>query len=109
MSGVRVVAQQRSNRHDEARSAKAALQSVTFHEGLLHDAELALSACESFDSRDVAPVGLDREKQARSNRFVLEKDRATTACAVLASEMRTGETAVVAEEVAQRLARLDGR
>src|SRR4051794_34265918 len=109
MSRIRVVAQECGDRHDEARGAESALQPVALHERLLDETELTLAASETFYGGDVAAVGLDGEEQARSNRFVLQQHGATPAGTMLAPQMRAREPAVVAQEVAQRLARLDVR
>src|SRR4051812_45255023 len=56
LQGTRVVAQQRRDRHDEARCAETALQTVCIPECRLNRRESAVRRAESFDRRDLALV-----------------------------------------------------
>ena len=62
---------------------------------------------EPFDRRDLRPVDLDRESEAGARAVAIQKHRAGTADAVLATDMSAGQTERVAEEVRQQQARLD--
>ena len=90
---VRVVAEERGHRHDEARRAEAALQAVAVAERRLHRGELAVGRGDSFDRRHLGAVGLDGEHETRAHRRAVEEHRARAAHAVLASEVRPGEAA----------------
>ena len=64
---------------------------------------------EAFDGRDRGAVGLDGEEQAGAHRVTVQEDGAGPADSVLAAEVGAGECAVLAEEVGEGLAGLDGR
>ena len=58
---------------------------------------------------DVAAVGLHGEHDAGAHRLAVEEHRAGAADAVLAADVRAGQTQLVPQEVAEQKARLDGR
>ena len=60
-----------------------------------------------FDGADALALGLHGEHQAGSDRLVVENHGACAADAVLAADMRAGEPALVADDIDQRLSRLD--
>jgi hypothetical protein len=49
----------------------------------------------------------DREHQAGANRFIVEQDRAGSAYTMFTTDMRSGQTKVMSQEIAQQQARLD--
>jgi len=53
------------------------------------------------------PVGLHGEHQAGANRLAIEQDRAGAADAVLAADMRAGQSEIVAKKIAEQQARFD--
>lgn len=57
--------------------------------------------------RILAPVALHREHQAGAHRLAVQHDRAGAAHAVLATNMRAGLAAIVANDVDQGTAGLD--
>ena len=57
--------------------------------------------------RDLVPVGLDGEHQARADGRAVEEDGAGAADAVLAAEMGAGEPDILAERVGEGPPRLD--
>jgi len=62
---------------------------------------------ETFDRPDALALCLDREHQAGPYRLIV-KDHGTCATdAVLATDMRPGQPAFVADDIGQRLSRLD--
>ena len=75
-------------------------------ERLLHGVQL-VAVCETFDRSDALALRLDREHQAGSYRVIVEDHGACTADAVLATDMRPGQPAFVADDIGQRLSRLD--
>ena len=106
---VGVVAQERRHRHDEPGRAEPALQAMAVAKRRLHRRQLAVGPGDALDRRDVGAVGLHREHQARAHRRAVDEHRARTAHAVLATEVRPGEAALLAQEVRERRARFDGR
>src|SRR5262245_28232622 len=55
---IRVVAEERGDRHDEPGRAEAALEPVIVAERGLHRRQLAVGAADALDGRDVGAVGL---------------------------------------------------
>ena len=78
-------------------------------ERLLDGGQLPSGRREPLDRRDLGPLGLHREHQARPHGGAVDEHRARAAHAVLAPEVGAGERAVLAEEVGERLAGLDER
>src|SRR5215472_18709761 len=62
---------------------------------------------ETFDRADALALGLDREHQAGPYCLIVEDHRACAADAVLAADMRSRQPAFVADDIDQRLSRLD--
>src|SRR5205085_11162 len=75
-------------------------------EGALQRMEIVRRA-EPLDGPDLASLRLHRKHQARAYRLVVKNDRAGTTDSVLAADVGAGLTAIVADGVDQRLARLD--
>jgi hypothetical protein len=75
-------------------------------ECVLHGVQF-VAVCETFDRSDTLALRLDREHQAGSYRVIIENHCARTADAVLATDMRPGQPAFVADDIDQRLSRLD--
>src|SRR4029079_19785002 len=75
-------------------------------EGFLHGVQF-VAICETFNRSDSLALRLDRKHQAGSYRVIVEDHRAGTADAVLATDMRPGQPAFVADDIGQRLSRLD--
>src|SRR5262249_47264034 len=97
-----------ARRDQHAGRAEAALQSVLARERrtqLLHDRV----AIEAFDRLHRAAVALHRIGDAGPDRRAVDRNRASTADAVFATEMRAGQAAMLAQEVAEMGARLDQR
>src|SRR5919106_3333126 len=63
--GTGAASQQLARRHDDARGAVPALQSVLLPERLLQRMQAVLGVGEPLDRRDLAPVRLRREDRAR--------------------------------------------
>src|SRR4051812_20862977 len=93
-------------KHQKPGCAKAALERMVSDEGVLHGVQFA-AVGETFDRSDTLALGLDREHQTGSYRVIVEDHRASTADAVLATDMRPGQPAFVADDICQRLSRLD--
>ena len=64
---------------------------------------------QAFERADRAAVAHHGKSDARARRLAVHHHRAGAAGAVLAAEMRGGQPAAVAQEVGQRLPRLDRR
>ena len=93
-------------RHEEARSAEAALEGMGLLEGGLDRVE-AVERGEALDGAQRATVGLDGEQQAGADGLAVELHRARAADAVLAADVRAVEAGVVADEVGEEQARGD--
>jgi hypothetical protein len=63
---------------------------------LLDGVQWAARRRQTLDCRHVVALGLDREHQARPNRGAVQQDRAATANTVLATDVRAGQSEVVA-------------
>ena len=100
--------------HDVARGdqhagrAEAALQAVLAIEGFAQPRHQRI-VVEALDGAHVLPVAGDRKGDAGARRLAVDQDGAGAAHAVLAAEMRAGEPAMLAQEVAEVRARLDHR
>src|SRR5438105_5418893 len=99
-----VLPQQPDHRQHEAGRAEAALQAVTFVEGLLDGVQRSAVAGEALDGRHVMALPLDREHQARAHRRPVEQHGAAAAHPVLAADVRAGQAEVVAQVVGQEAA-----
>ena len=64
-------------------------------------------ASESLHRDNLGPVDLHRKQQARLARLAVEQHRASAAHAMLAADMRSGETDVIPDEIHQKFARFD--
>ena len=98
--------QQRMAGHHHARRAVAALKCIILDERFLHRIKLAILG-QAFDGRDLAPIGLHGEMQARFHDFAVEQHRASAALADDATDMGTGQANGLAQEMRQQNARLN--
>src|SRR5215475_7414020 len=89
-----------------ARRAIAALQGVARDERLLQIGDLVRIG-DPFDGVDARAVALHRQHQAAAHHHAVDAYAAGAAYAVLAADMTAGERNVFAQEVDQRLARVD--
>jgi hypothetical protein len=103
---LRICSQQLHTGHDHAGSAVTALEAMTFPEAFLHPVQLPVFG-EAFDRGDLRAIGLDGEDGARLHRFAILQDGAGAADARLATDVRAGEFAVIAQEMYEQGARLD--
>jgi len=92
--------------HDHSGRAVAALQSVALPKPLLDRVQLAV-ARQSFDSGDLCTISLNGEYRAGLNCLALHQDGAGAANARFAADVRTGQLAVVAQEMDQQGAWFD--
>ena len=72
---------------------------MLFAEGFLDRMELSIRAGQPLHREDLGPVGLDREEQARTHGASVHQHGADSADAVFASEVRSGEVEIVAQEM----------
>ena len=80
------------------RRAVAALDAVLFPQRRLHLGERAVGR-EPFDRGDLRTVRLGREHRASLDRHAVQQDRAGTALAGFAADLRAGQPEVFTEEV----------
>src|SRR5262245_11366734 len=86
--------------------AVAALQRIARLERGLQVGDLALVG-HALDGLDARSVALHREHQAAAHDHAVDAHRAGAADAMLAANMAAGEAQVLAQEIDQRLARID--
>ena len=101
--GIRFKQRMRGDQH--AWCAVAALQSVRLAETVLQHAHRSIGIAEPFDGRDLLAIDLRREDKTGTNRFAIEEHAACTANAVLAADVRTGQTQFVTQKIDERRAR----
>src|SRR5262245_19502813 len=83
--GLRMVAQERGERHQQTGRAESTLQSVRVFERGLKRIERSVRRGETFDRVNLVAVRLDGEHDAGPRRLAVEENRARAADAVLAS------------------------
>src|SRR5450759_4653837 len=93
-------------RRDHAGRAVAALQRVALFERHLQIGDFARIR-NAFDGLDRGAVALHRQHQAAAHDLAVHAHGAGAAGAVLAADMAAGERQALAQEIDQRLARLD--
>src|SRR5437870_5138276 len=102
-----MLAQERDERHEDARRAEAALQPVSLAErGLKRMQRVARAVSEALHGLDLVAVRLDGEHEAGADRLAVQQHGAGAAHPVLASNVRSGEAQVVAQEVGEEQPRL---
>src|SRR6516164_226029 len=89
-----------------ARRAVAALQGVARNERPLQIGDLVRIG-HAFDGVDARAVALHRQHQAAAHHHAVDAHAAGAAYAALAADMTAGQRNVFAQEVDQRLARID--
>src|ERR1700722_3769008 len=98
--------QHAGHQHQKAGRTEAALQAVMLHERALQGVKL-VAGRQAFEGADLLAFRLHREHQAGTHRRAIDEHRAGAAHAVLATDMRPGLPAILANSVDQRAARLD--
>ncbi len=106
VSRVGVLAEKRDAGHQHSGRAVTALQTVLLVEAVLKWMQFAV-LFESFDSHDAAPVSLHGECSARLDRAAVHHDRARAAVARVATDVRSGQTQRLTQEMDQQHARFD--
>src|SRR2546422_1357432 len=102
-----MLAQERDERHEDARRAEAALQPVSLAErGLKGMQRVARAVSEALHGLDLVAVRLDGEHEAGADRLAVQQHGAGAAHPVLASNVRSGEAQLVAQEVGEEQPRL---
>src|SRR6059036_1703555 len=102
-----MLAQERDERHEDARRAEAALQPVSLAErGLKRMQRVARAVSKALHGLDLVAVRLDGEHEAGADRLAVQQDGAGAAHPVLASDVRSGEAQLVAQEVGEEQPRL---
>ena len=95
-------------RHDHPRRAEAALQGVVLMESRLNRMQRAAGGREPFDRRDRRTVRHHCENRAGFDRLSVDIDGAGAALRGVATDMGSGETEIVPQQMNQKLARFDG-
>ena len=103
---LRLAADHVDGRHDHARRAEAALQTVIFAESFLHRMQLSV-LCEAFDRRHLRAFGLDREHAAGLHGAAVHMNDAGAALARVAADMRAGQPQLLAQEIDEQGAVFD--
>src|SRR6516164_11533427 len=102
--GMRIALQIIRERHQNARRAEAALQSMIVAKRLLQRIERAVWARERFHGLDRAAFGLDRKRQTRAGGDAVDQHGASAADAVLAADMGAGRAQRMTEKIAKECA-----
>src|SRR5690606_15348349 len=97
----------RDGGHDLAGGAVAALERIVLDERGLHRMERAALAGETFDRRDLPPLGHDGEHEAGQRTLAVDVHGARAAFAAVATLLRAGEAEPLAQRVEQRGARIE--
>src|SRR6476659_2389949 len=103
----RVLLQVAGGRHQHARRAVAALESVVAMERILERVQGPVRPGQRLDRRDLAAVRLDGEERAGLHRLAVEVHRARAAGRRVAPDVGSGESQLLPEEVDEERARLD--
>src|SRR6266550_5365564 len=106
LSGLLVLVEQPGGLHYHPRRAEAALETVLVPEGLLERLE-GRPVGHPLDRPDLGAVRLDGEHRARLGALAVHVDRAGTAVARVAADVRTGEQEHIAQEVDEEQPGLD--
>ena len=101
LSGSRILVEQSLGSNHLTRSADAALKTAVLDEALLHRMELAVLR-QTLNCRDLVPIGHDRERDTRTDHFIIHQHRAGAADSNAASLLGAGQTQVVTQTVDQQ-------
>ena len=93
-------------RDDHARGTEAALQGVVPAERGLQRREMGIVR-QPFNGHDLGAVRLHREHKACTHGVAIDQDRTGPTYTVFASDMRSGQTQVIAQAIGKREPRLD--
>src|SRR5664279_3801705 len=104
--GIRVARQLIRGRHDHARRAEAALQTVLLPERVLDGVQATLGS-HALDRDDDATVGLDGQDGARFDCVPVQPDGARAALAGVAAHVGPGQAQVLADGMDQDLSGLE--
>src|SRR5262249_25624767 len=104
---LRIAGEQRARALQHAGRAESALQAVLLPEALLQRVQRAAGG-EALDGLDRRAVGLDRERRAALDRLAVEADRGGAVAGGVAADGGAGQAGVLADEVDEQRARLDG-
>ena len=95
-------------RADLPRRAITALETVMFDErGLQRMQRIAVR--QPLDRRDLAPIVLHRQREARQDTLAIDQHRARAARSLVAALLGAGQVQMLAEMIQQRHARIAGR
>src|SRR5580658_9514439 len=102
---VRIVVQQRDSGHHLSAGTESALRSELGDECRLHLVQLAVRSLDAFDRGDLAVTHAVRQRRTGIHGDSLDDDGAGAAFAMIAAELRAGQTELVADRVGQRFLR----
>src|SRR6185369_7136080 len=106
---VRMPLHQVDSGEHHAGRAESALQAVAVLERSLHRVQLAVSRGETFDGGYLRSIRLRGEDRARLDRIAIDQDGAGAALPGIATDMRSSQTQLVADEIDQQRTRIDVR
>ena len=105
--GIGMIAKKRFKGHDNAGGAKPALQAVAFMQGLLKHRKLAWLTDRLNGAKRMA-FHLDGKDQTGASRLAVHPDRASATNPMLAADMGSRELAMLAQDIRQQMAWLNG-
>ena len=100
-----VLPQERRQREQDARGARAALRAAGVEHRLLERGQLAVGAGEALDRRHLPPLGMGRGREARNGGTPVEQHRARPAPPFVAADLRSGQAEPVSQDVDERAER----
>jgi hypothetical protein len=106
LGGIRILLQKGHQGQQNAWRAEATLSGMALAERFLDGMQIFRCA-QPLDGRDLVAIGLHGEHQAGTDRLAVEQDSAGTTYPVLATDMRTSQAQVVAQEIAEQQSWLD--
>ena len=98
-AGVRILVEHSVYRHDDARRAKAALQSMLFLKGLLNGMHVTVRSSHTLYGRHYHSIGLNSEHQAGSHGFTVQQHSTTTTDTMFTAYMRTSMMEFMTEKI----------
>ena len=99
--GVGIRFQKSNSRHDEARHAEGALESLLVDHSLLDGMKRSVGTGQAFDGQDFLAADSMGQHRAGVVRNIIDQNRTGTAFGAVTSEFGSGETQFVAERPRQ--------
>src|SRR5437667_458224 len=105
--GLRVAGEEIGGSHDHPGGAEPALETVLLPEGLLERVQRTLRGLHPLDRGHGCAVGLDGQHRAALDRPAIEVDRAGSALARVAADVRAGQLQILTKELDEHSSWLD--